>query len=203
MANPSGAFGLRPARHINGAPWNGATVPCYISSSYATALFIGDPVLISPTTAERDTTGKYITINKSGGTDGTIVWGVIVSFDPLYSDLTKQYNPASTERIAHVCCDPTVVYHVRGDGGGTPSKNWIGANAVLIATSSGDTTTGLSGFNLDEGTTTGPSADQSNTLLIVGIASMPDNELGDNAIWEVLLNTQENATGKYLGVTGA
>jgi hypothetical protein len=67
MANPTGPFGLRPVRHKNGAPWNGATVPVYCSASYATALYVGDPVVISLVTAERDALGRYLSVNKSAG----------------------------------------------------------------------------------------------------------------------------------------
>lgn len=203
MANPTGAFGLRPVRHKSGSPWNGATVKCYISSSYATALFIGDPVLMTTTAAEKEATGKYPTINASAGTDGTIIWGVITSFDPLRTDLTKQYNPASTERYCNVCCDPEVVFQIRGDGGTTLTDLVAGQNAVMIATATGSTTTGLSGFHLDEGTTTAPSANQSNPLYILNVSNLEGNDLGDNMIYDVLLNTIENATGRFLGVTAA
>lgn len=203
MANATGGFGLRPVRHINGAPWNGQVIQCYVSSSYATALFVGDPVLLTPTLAEKDTTGRYQTINKSAGTDGTIIFGVIVGFEPDPNNLNRIYNPASTERIAYVCVDKTVLYAVRGDGGGTPSKVFVGQNAVMIATTTGSTTTGLSGMELDEGTTTAPSADQSNPLFIEGILEAEDNTLADDAVYLVRLNTNENATGDILGVTAA
>lgn len=204
MANYTAGFGLRPVRHYDGSPWNGATVPCFISADYATAMYIGDPVLISPTAGEDDSTNvhNYPKINKSAGTDGTIVLGAVVSFDPDPTDLTKQYNPASTERIAHVCMDPSVVYHIRGCGQGTPATDWIWRNAIMTAGTS-STVTGLSGFMLDEGTGTAPTNNQSNTLLIVGVAQMPDNSLADYAIWEVMLNTRYNATGLVLGVTDA
>lgn len=199
MANPTGAFGLCPVRHLNGSPWNGATIPCYVSASYATALFVGDPVLMETAAANKDATGKKPTIIKSAGTDGTIIWGVITSFQPTDRD-SKVYNPASTERVANVCVDPTVIYQVRGDGGGTVTDLFPGLNAVLIQTAAGSTVTGLSGFHLDEGTTDAPAVDQTNTLYILNIADREDNELGDNSVWEVLLNTNENATGRYLGV---
>jgi len=202
MANPTGAFGLRPVRYLNGSPWNGATVKCYISASYGTALFIGDPVLINPTAAHREASGKYPTIAASAGTDGTIVLGAIVSFDPLVTDLTKQYNPASTERYANVCMDPNVVFEIRGDGGGTPTDVFVWSNAAMIATGAGSTITGLSGFHLDEGTTTDPRADQSLPLLIVGTSKRDDESpITDNTLWEVVLNTRYNATGLVLGVT--
>lgn len=203
MGNATGAFGLKPIRHISGAPWNGATVKCYISASYATALYIGDPVLFSPTLAEKDTTGRYPTINKSAGTAGTLVRGVIVGFEPDPDGLEKVYSPASTEGYAYVVMDADVVFAIRGDGGGTPSKVFPGQNAVMIATTAGSTTTGLSGMNLDEGTTTAPNTTQNFTLHILGIQDKPDNELADNAVYEVLLNTNENATGRFLGITAA
>lgn len=203
MANATGIFGLKPVRHITGAPWNGQLVKCYISASYATALFIGDPVLFSATLAEKDPTGKYPTINKSAGTAGTLVRGVIVGFEPDEDDLTKLYSPASTEGYAFVCMDHDVVYQIRGDGGTTLTKAVPGQNAVMIASTSGSTSTGLSGMALDEGTTTAPNTTQNFTLHILNIANRDDNALGDNALYEVLLNTAENATGRFLGITAS
>lgn len=158
-------------------------------------------MFISPVTAEKDTTGHYPTINKSGGTDAIIVLGAITAFDPNPNNLTQQYRPASQERIAHVCMDQTVIYQIRGDGGGTPVKQWVGINAVMIATTAGDTITGLSGMHLDEGTTTAPASNQSYTLVIEGVANIADNILGNNVIWEVSLNTMFNATGLVLGAS--
>jgi hypothetical protein len=164
-------------------------------------LFVGDPVLLSDTLAEKDTTGRYQTINLSPGTDGAVIYGVIVGFEADPDNLNRIYNPASTERIAHVCVDKNILYAVRGEGGGTPSKVFIGQNAILVATTAGNTSTGQSGMNLDEGTGTAPSADQSNPLLIEGIMDTADNTLADSAVYLVRLNTAENALGDIIGVT--
>lgn len=204
MANASGVFGLRPTRYIDGTPWNGEVFEAYVSSSYATALFVGDPVLLTPTLAEKDTTGTKLTINKSAGTDGIIVFGVITGFAPDPDNLSRIYNPASTERVAYVVrAASDLLFEIRGDGGGTPTKVVPGQNAVMIASSSGDTNSGMSGMALDEGTTTAPSANQSNPLFIWGIKEKADNELGTSALYEVLINTNDNATGRILGVTAA
>ncbi len=202
MANPSNAaFGLNPVRHVDGTPWNGATVRCYISSSYSVALYIGDPVLWTPTLAEKDTTANYNTINVSAGTTGIIVRGVITSFEPLPANLTQQYNPASTERWANVClATPDLIFQIRDDGDATPSKVFPGQNG-LIAAGSGSTVTGLSGYVLDGSTT--PTTTQAHTLHIVGLADITTNELGDYGIWDVIINTSRNATGTYLGITAA
>lgn len=199
MANDTNAFGLSPVRYKNGTPYNGATIACWVSASYATALFVGDPVLLSPTLAEKDPTGTMPTINASAGTTGLIVIGSIVSFEPTDRDSTL-YNPASTARIAHVCMDKNVIYQIRGDGSGTPAVVFPGQNAEMIATTAGSAVTGMSGFHLDEST---PTTTQAFPLHIMNIVPSEDNTLGDNAVYEVLLNTQENATGSILGVTAA
>ena len=203
MANATNYWGLRPVKHISGAPWNGVTEKCYISSSYATALYIGDPVTIDNEADDAEATAMYNTIEKATVTDGGVIYGVIVSFDEIDGvDHDKVYNPASTERYANVCVDPTVVYHIRGCGGGTPTSLFPFLNAVMIA-GTASTITGLSGVKLDEGTTTAPSANQSNPLLILRAANLPDNALGDNCVWEVLINTHQlraAATGNALGI---
>ena len=203
MANATGIYGLRPVRKFDGTPYNGQVIKCYVSASYATALYIGDPVLLSPTLAEKEATGKYPTINKSAGTAGVIVLGAIVGFSPLPDDLTKLYNPASTERYAYVAVGSDTVFSIRGDGGTTLTSVVPGQNAVMIADSAGSTTTGLSGMALDEGTTTAPNTTQNFTLHILSIANKEDNAVGDNAEYEVLLNTDKLAAGTRLGITAA
>ncbi len=196
MANATAPFGLRPVRTLSGGP-----IPlrrAYISASYATALYIGDPVLYDTTLTNKDTTAKHHTIIRSGGTDGTIVIGSIVAFEPLRTDLTKIYNPASTERYALITpYSRDIVYHIRDDGSGTPSKVFPGQNAVM-ANAGGSTITGLSGFALDATT---PTTTQTYTLHILGLADIEDNALDDYAIWEVILNTSFNVAGEILGVT--
>lgn len=199
MANPNAPFGLRPVRYLSGAPWNGQTQRVYCSSSYATALFIGDPVVISNVTAEKDATAKYLTVNTNAGTNGLLARAVITSFEPNISNLTQIYRPASQERWANVVmATPDLVFQIRDDGSGTPAKTWPGANAEMAAGSGGSTVTGKSSFVLDAST---PTTTQAFPLHILGLADIPDNELGDYAIWDVLLNTCFNATGLILGVT--
>lgn len=203
MANPLGSFGLKPVRHIDGSPWNGQTVKCYISASYAVALFVGDPVLLSPTLAEKESTGKYPTINLAAGqTAGTLIRGVITGFEATNRD-SLVYSPASTECYAYVCMDKNVVYEIRGDGGGALTAVTPGQNAVMIATSSGDTNYGTSGYDLDEGTTAAPTTTQNYTLHIIALKNAEDNALGINAVYDVLLNTPELAAGRFIGITAS
>lgn len=200
MANATGPFGLRPVRHLNGSPWNGQTVRAWCSESYATALYVGDPILYTPTLAEKDTGAKYPTVNLSALTNGVVCRGVIVGFECAPSEsLERIYRPASKGMWAHITCGADIIYHIRDDGSGTPAEVFVGQNAEGV-NAGGSTVTGLSGFALD-GTT--PTTTQGFPLHILGIADIESNELADYAIWEVLLNTYHNATGLIVGITAS
>jgi len=199
MANATGAWGLKPVRMRDGTPWNGAVEKVYISSSYATALYVGSPVLLSPTLAEKDAKAECQTVNIAVATSG-IYYGVIVGFEPSPTNLSLMYNPASTERYAYVATGDNVVFIARGDGSGAPTKVFPGQNAAMVATSAGSTATGLSGWHLDETT---PTTTQTLPLTILGLHKKADNELGINAIWEVALTTTKLAAGDTLGITAA
>jgi len=206
MANQTKPFGLRPVRHLNGSPWNGATELCYISGSYATALFVGDPVQLDTTLTDKDDTAMRTTIIKAGEGDGSLVYGVITGFMPLQTDLAKNYNPASTERYAYVCTSPDVIYHIRDCGTTALTDVAPGQNAVFETATSGSTVTGLSGVALDT-TDDPPEANASNPLRILRLANLPNNELAAYAIWEVIISLHqlraESATNGILGVTSA
>lgn len=202
MSNNTAPFGLRPVRKFDGSPWNGGVIPCYVASTYATALYVGDPVMKSDESDDMDATGKRFTVELATLTDGGVIFGVIVGFNELQTDLSKQYNPASTERIAYVVPADGMIFEIRGSGGGTPTDLFPGENAVMYQ-GTASTTFGRSGVMLDEGDTTAPSADQSNTLYILNVKNVADNSLDDYAVYEVLINTPYNATGRTLGVVAS
>lgn len=210
MANNDTPFGLRPIRHRNGAPYNGAATPMYIAASYGTALFVGDPVIkvaggsntaaVKVPGAGSFNIGTLPNIEKATAGDGNRITGVIVGFAPDPDNLGRQYNPASTERVALVCDDPDVIFEIQADGA-IPAAS-IGLNAVLIYTHSGDTTTGLSGVELDT-TSDAPAADASNQLLILRAVNREDNDTTlTHAKVEVLINqhTENQGTVGTLGI---
>jgi len=200
MANDTNYWGLRPVKHLGGAPWNGVTEKCYVGSDDGTALYIGQPVQISTDSSASDATAKYTSVLACDVVDADIIYGVITSVDTC-EDYSTIYRAASTERYLNVVTDPTVIYHIRGCGGGTPTAVFPFLNACMIA-GTASTLTGLSGTMLDEGTTTPPSVDLSNPLIILRAANLPDNELGDNCIWEVMINTHQLRAGATGNVTG-
>lgn len=200
MANIDARFGLRPSGHLNGMPWNGATMKCYCHASYATALYIGDPVDLQTETDYQDTTAEHMSIVKSTLADGNYTMGAITGFDPDPDNLTYQYKPASTTRLAHVCVDPQVIYQVRDDGTTLLTKLVPGQNGILIETHTGSTVHGLSGMELDTNATA-PSADASNMLLIMNLSRIPGNTLAKRAIWDVMISMHRFA-GYAAGILG-
>lgn len=207
MANIDSPFGLRPVRHKSGAPYTGAANPYIVLSTYATALFIGDPVVkvaggsntaaVEVPGAGKFPIGTLPSVEKTvvGDVDGItkMITGVIVGFSPLPTDLSKKHNPASTERVVFVCDDPDVVFEIQADGAVAAAS--MGLNAVLIATHSGSTTSGLSGIELDT-TSDVPAADASNQLLILRAVNREDNDTTiAHAKVEVIINCHTQAPG--------
>lgn len=202
MANQDAPFGLRPTRHRNGAAYNGAANPYYIPSSYATALFIGDPVIKTGTSNTASVTvpgggsfgiGTAPEINKATAGDGNAITGVIVGFSPDPAGLGRTHNPASTERIAYVMDDPDVVCEIQADGAIAAAQ--VGLNAVLIYTNAGSAITGLSGVELDT-SSDAPAADASNQLTIQRVVNRTDNEAASaNTVVEVKINNHTEVHG--------
>ena len=205
MANPDAPFGMKPVRHLNGNPWNGGTMRCWISDSDGTyALFVGDPVVIDPTAGNRGTTVRCPNVIRADMTTATHVLGVITAFEPSPTDLTLKHRVISTARYCHVCVDPDVIYWIRdnADDAGTDLK--IGGNADGIFTHGGNTTTGISKMELDSDTA---AADAALPLMIIGVADVEDNEFDGstdtNIIWEVIINMHQlRSTGDLTGALG-
>jgi hypothetical protein len=194
MANADTPFGLRPIKHRNGAPYNGAVNAYYVPDDYATALFVGDPVVKVGTSnaaaVEAPGAGSFgigtlPSINKAAAGTTNRITGVIVGFAPDPNGLERIYNPASTERVVYVCDDPDVIFEAQVDG--TLTADMIGLNAVLVYTNAGSTTTGRSGAEISIGTA--PATTVGFQVNLLRVVNRVDNELGEFAKVEVRINT--------------
>ena len=195
MANVDAPLGMRPIRHRNGAPYNGAANPYLVPSSDATALFIGDPVVVTGTanTAQVEAPGvgtfkagelPTVIIATAGGTTNAIT-GCVVAFGANPSNLENQYRLASTDRIVWVADDPDLVFEMQEDSvGGALAETAVGSNVQLIA-GTGSTITGLSGWEIDSNTTATTATHQ---LRLERLVRREDNEVGNQANWEVSIN---------------
>lgn len=202
IENADTRFGLRPVKHLNGNPWNGQTVRCYLPSTDANAMFIGDAVDLA---GSADAAGVCPTIVKATAGDGNAIAGVITAFDPDPDNLSLVYRPLSTNRYCYVCMDPDVIFEIQACSGAVLANTTVGLNAVLIFSHAGSTATGLSGMEMDSGASDAPAADASNQLLIMGLVDRPDNHISAvNAKWEVLINLHRlRATGDSGNYSGA
>ena len=185
MANADTPFGLRPLRRLDGASWTGGVQKMLVEDDYGTALFIGDPVIITGGTGSDDASGHYNIANIASAGDTKRIAGAIVSIDPIYNNLSLKHIPATTGGYVYVVTDPWVVFAVQDNAGATLTSASVGANAVL-ASGTGSTVTGLSGWEL--AAATAPAANSSMQLVIVGVHQREDNTVGTNVIWEVLIS---------------
>lgn len=147
MANVDKAYGLVPVKGY-GSAWNGETMECVALSSYATALYVGDPVVIA---GSGDAEGRP-SIERAVGTEGvvsTAIYGVIVGFEPTSrSSLdSSKAGAASTTRIVQVApAFPSVFFKVNPNAGVQPDD--IGSHFDLVDGGEEDVALGRSGFEL-------------------------------------------------------
>lgn len=197
MANSDARIGLRPITQGNAGGFTGKVRRYYVPSTYGTALFIGDPVVKTGTTntagaglGKEWAAGTLQEVNKAtaGATNATT--GVVVGFDVDPNNLDKSYNPASTARVVIVADDPHQEFEIQTDSGAVIAATDIGSNADYIFTHAGDTTTGLSGVELD---TADMSAGATAQLTILGLIPRENNALGTNAKVRVRINLHTEA----------
>lgn len=204
MANTNTPFGLKPVLHRNGQPYNGAVNPYYVPAAYATALFVGDPVVITGTanttrvklpSAGSFEIGTLPAINKATAGTTNRITGVIVGFSAEFNSLT--YNAASTERIAYVCDDPDVMFEIQADGALAAVD--VGLNACVIYTVAGSTNSGLSGVQLDT-TSAVPATTVGFQLKINRLVNREDNEAGTAYTKALVTINQHTLTAASTGI---
>ncbi|MEA2038867.1 MAG: hypothetical protein U9N82_03435 [Thermodesulfobacteriota bacterium] len=196
MANTDKPMGMKPISHINGSPWNGMFRMYYKAAGLSEAIFVGSPV---KSAGSADSTGKYPTIQLAG-TDP--IRGVVIGFAKTpygvfdATDLDLKYSPSDTAHYVAVVDDPSVIFEMQEDSSTALTVTEIGLNASPT-TESGSTTTGLSSVEIDCST---ENTTSTLSLKILRLLDREDNELGDYAKFEVLINSHE--LGQGLGSTG-
>ncbi len=192
MANANVPRGLVPYRRIDGQQWSGAANVYYIPSSYAQNVFVGDPVITSH--GSNDANGIPAVVLATAGGASTPVLGSVVGIVaagspqvPVTRDMPV-YHAASTVQYILVADDPMLLYWIQDDGTGSNQNQWSSQNASL-ASGSGSTITGYSGWQLS-----GSSVNTTSTLQVRILRPLPqeDNSVAAtpvaNAKWLVKLN---------------
>tara|TARA_R100000963_G_C4644123_1_gene107928 strand:+ start:2645 stop:3229 length:585 start_codon:yes stop_codon:yes gene_type:complete len=144
MANQDSAFGMRPVGRVGGTPYTGGQSRYRIANNYGTAIFKGDMVM--------HVTGGGVEVHADGGTVPIVgVFNGCRYTDPTTSKETySNFYPASTAAAdieAFVIDDPMVVFEIQADD--TFPVADLHGNFDIVYTSSGSTTTGISGAELD------------------------------------------------------
>lgn len=147
MANADFARGLVPVRNAAGGVYNCAARAYTARSDYATALFIGDPVVKS---GLADANGRPGCIIATQGATNAIT-GVVVGFEDPASMLLG-YGAASTQRTVLVADDPDLLFEIQEDSvGAATALADVGLNVDLIS-AAGSATTRTSGWMADSST---------------------------------------------------
>jgi len=173
MANEDKASGARPVGTLNGANWNDSVRHYSVDSSNGTAIFPGDFVML-----EAD--GNAAPATAAGG--GTWI-GVMVGKVADFDNLDQKHLAASTAGTILVTTDPNTIYEVQEDSTGSSLALTDRGNTLDVAAGAGDTDTGRSAHELDS-SDIGTGAN----LKVVDLVDRPDNEVGTNAKWLVVIN---------------
>jgi len=198
MANPNMARGIIPVQRLDGSPYSGKANIYYVPSTYATALYIGQPLVA---TGASDANGIPVvqTATAAGGnyTIGPMV-GIVDGGEPVVA-VTRDmslYHPASTSQYILVADDPDLVFEAQEDSvGGSIAMATAGTKNVDLIAGAGSNTTGFSGWMLDSSTIA-----TTNTLqmrLLAGVRRANNAMASTNAKWlcKINLHSLRNATG--------
>lgn len=201
MANVDRPRGLIPVKSVNGAPWQGQTNMYLVDSGDGTAIFVGDLVKLAGGAGAAgqmvngvDVEGMPTVVQSAAG---DLHVGVVVGFLADQDNLMNKHRVASTDRIALVVDDPSVVFEIQEVSGGTAlTAAEVGLNANVVV-GTGSATTGLSASELSNST---EAATADLDLKIMGMVPRPDNALGEHCKWLVMINT--HSYGNSAGNTG-
>lgn len=197
MANSDAPFGFKAVRHKYG----GEIRPTLyvLASNESSDIGIGDPVVRSGTASSTEPYAgvPIVTLATAGAADASNapVTGIVAAFEPIRTDLSLQWYDASqisTEVGVWVYDDPGTIFICQDDGTATLAVTDIGNNINIALDSGVDTTTGISGAELDASNVATTATHQCRLLRLYKLGGAT-NDVGANAIWEVAINHHTEA----------
>ena len=172
MANTDAPFGFRPSGKVGGNPDNGALSEYAIKSDYAVAMFQGDLVIFA---------SGHVNISATGTAGNMVFNGLKYDDNTTNKPTFKNFFDGTALGVqgeVFVYDDPYQVYEAQGDSATAPTQAMVGLYMDHIKTHGGNTTTGISGDELDVST-------NSTTLVgakVLGFAQTPDNSIATHAV---------------------
>ena len=172
MANIDAPFGFRPSGKVGGNPDNGALSQYTILDGESSTMFQGDMVEFA--------SGGVI--DAAPGDTGLMVFNGIQYDDPTTGKPTFKNQYDGVDLNKNIDCfvydDPYQVYEAQGDTGTALTQAMVGTYMDHEEDASGNTTTAISGDEVDAGT----SSTTLTGVKFLGIAKKPGNSLGTNTI---------------------
>ena len=192
MAYPtvSAPYGLVPVNRADFMPYAGATRQLPIASTYNTAIFNGDVVMIKGGNVIKST----VTIDSTGDNTANLTYGVFMGVQYVNGQsqtVQAQYYPgnaAASSAVAYVVDDPMAAFKVAVTFSGnttitTANSSVVGTNQTLRQ-GTGSTTTGDSAVSV-----IAPVIGSGNAAAapVRVIAVVPETATGSNAYTEVIV----------------
>jgi hypothetical protein len=192
MAYPtvSAPYGLEPINRIDFMPYAGATRQLPIASTYNTAIYNGDIVLVSGGTIRK----SGVTTDATTDQANNATYGVFVGVQYVNTQgqtVQAQYYPgnaAASSAVAYVVDDSQAAFKVAITFSGnttvtTANASVVGTN-LQIRQGTGSATTGNSGLSV-----VAPVAGTGNAaaLPVRAVAVIPETATGNNAYVEVVV----------------
>ena len=192
MAYPtvSAPYGLEALNRIDFMPYAGATRQLPIASTYNTAIYNGDIVMVKGGSIIK----SNVTVDSTSDNTANLTYGVFVGVQYVNSQqqtVQAQYYPgnsAATSAIAYVVDDAAAAFKVAVTFSGnatitTANASVVGTN-LSIRQGTGSTTTGNSGVSAIAPTS---GAGAVSTLPLRVVAVVPETASGNNAYTEVVV----------------
>lgn len=197
MPNANRPSGLKPIEYLDGSPYNGKSMMCFIPQADANAYAIGDPVRLA---GSADARGVPSIVLATAGATNPVLGAIVGAGGTVYG--AAQTDPATTGDstvipatktkgyYVLVSTDPNIVYEVQeGGAGGALAAANVGLNANLLA---GSNSGFQSGWLVDNsGTGTGITLQ----VQLLGLVQRLDNEFGQYAKWKVRINVHQFKSG--------
>jgi hypothetical protein len=201
MANANAPRGLIPYRRTSGEPYNGAANIYYVPANVAVNLFVGDPILLVAGTADGNGIPGVTIAAAGNGTDtgiatygvmGAMV-GIVSGGEPIIGIVQNStvYHPASTAGYILVADDPGLLFWAQENGnmaGTGPAGSYLGPGKnVDLASGTGSTTTGYSGWTLNSSSLSANALQ----MRVIRMLEQADNALGSYAKWLCQINLSQ------------
>lgn len=195
--------GFRPVKSLTGAPYSGQVNRYMISASDAQATNVGDFVQLSDNDALVDqlSSGVFPAVERIGSGTAVPIVGVIVGFEPDFSNLNApNYRAASTRRVALVADATDLVFACPQDAvGGVVAAASVGLNVAINLGTAGTSGGYSSGMSADSSTV---ATTATLPLQIVGVTAAPDQDVTSTSRPAELLVRINTHAYKAAGLAG-